>query len=181
MCVWCACEWVRSCFCNVYSELRIGVVANKWWRDACNAIGIFVSKHKVLRSSSEYNYCLDGHFMLALFSTRPMWTYRIAVAFANWYCHIHKNQVTRKCGGKKQNELRLYFIYRLLEALCNVMCACAHDMESANASSKRMLVMPFFTCFMCDFRIFTEIFKWHWQHWPGTWSACIDYFSLFSL
>lgn len=57
-----------------------------------------------------------------------------------------KIKYREKMWRKKQNELRLYFIYRLLEALC-IMCVCSIYIESV--SPKRMLVMPFFLFALC--------------------------------
>lgn len=147
-----ACVWWRvwSCSCNVYSELRIGDDTNKWWRDACNIIGIFVSKH---------SECSDHHRIkllswwtfhaLSLFpqSTLPMWTYHIAVAFANWYCHIHKNQVTRENVEEKTKWITIIFHISIARSFMYHMCVCSKYIESA--SPKRMLVMPFFLFALC--------------------------------
>lgn len=165
-----ACVWWRvwSCSCNVYSELRIGDDTNKWWRDACNIIGIFVSKH---------SECSDHHRIkllswwtfhaLSLFpqSTLPMWTYHIAVAFANWYCHIHKNQVTRENVEEKTKWITIIFHISIARSFMYYVCVLhiyrVSFTEADAGDAIFCLLCMWFQNFYRDFQMTLTTIAWH--------------------
>lgn len=172
-CELCDHVFTATCSCTYVATFAINDGATH-----SNSIGI-KSKHSGAHSSIVLMDISCSRF----FSMPPLWMcLTFHWHFQNWYCHIHKIQVTRKYVEKNKVDCD-YISYRLPEALSMCILYFVHTIHNT-VNKYEMLhrngccCRSFLLLFLYDLRIFTEIFfKWHWQ--PITWHLIRLYWDRF--